>query len=63
MAAGAWLTAPLAIPLLGGMIALGAGLLLFYAVGLPSVGRSSDLFALGRARWIFSPAGRPAPRS
>lgn len=33
VAAGAWVTAPLAIPLLGGMIALGFLLLLFYAVG------------------------------
>jgi competence protein ComEC len=33
VSAGAWLTAPLAIPLLGGMIALGAVLLLFFAAG------------------------------
>ena len=33
VSAGAWLTAPLAIPLLGLMIALGAALLLFFAVG------------------------------
>ena len=33
VAAGAWLTAPLSIPLLGGMIALGTLLLAFYAAG------------------------------
>ena len=33
VAAGAWLTAPLAIPLLGGMIALGTVILAFYAAG------------------------------
>ena len=33
VAAGAWLTAPLSIPLLGGMIALGTLVLAFYAVG------------------------------
>ena len=52
VAAGAWLTAPLAIPLLGGMIALGAGLLFFYAAGSapqPLV----DLFALGARAMEF----------
>lgn len=46
VAAGAWLTAPLAIPLAGGMIALGAILLTAFAAGLhpsPLV----FLFALG----------------
>ena len=46
VSAGAWLTAPLAIPMLGGMIALGAALLIFFAVGVtpwPLV----HLFALG----------------
>ena len=33
VAAGAWLTAPLSIPLLGGMIALGTVILAFYAAG------------------------------
>jgi competence protein ComEC len=46
VSAGAWLTAPLAIPMLGGLIALGAALLLFFAAGVtpwPLV----HLFALG----------------
>ncbi len=34
LAAGAWLTAPLSIPLAGGMIALGAALLGFFSLGL-----------------------------
>ncbi len=34
VAAGAWLTAPLSIPLAGGLIALGAVLLFFFALGL-----------------------------
>ena len=34
VSAGGWLTAPLAIPMLGGMIALGSILLLFFAIGL-----------------------------
>jgi competence protein ComEC len=67
VAAGAWLTAPLAIPLLGGMIALGAGLLLFYAAGWappPLVGlfalgaRAMDLLADGAACASFL---RPTP--
>ncbi len=52
VAAGAWLTAPLAIPLLGGMIALGAGLLFFYAVGSPPR-PLVDLFALGSRTMEF----------
>jgi competence protein ComEC len=36
VAAGAWLTAPVAIPLSSALIALGAALLFFYAVGLPA---------------------------
>ena len=46
VSAGAWLTAPLALPLLGGLIALGAALLLFFAAGFlpwPLI----RLFALG----------------
>jgi competence protein ComEC len=46
VSAGAWLTAPLAIPMLGGLIALGAALLGFFAAGVtpwPLV----HLFALG----------------
>jgi competence protein ComEC len=46
VAAGAWLTAPLAIPLSAGLIALGGGLLAFYAAGLPA-GILERLFALG----------------
>ena len=34
LAAGAWLSAPLSIPLAGGMIALGAALLVLFAAGL-----------------------------
>lgn len=46
VAAGAWLTAPLSVPLSGGLIALGAALLLLYAAGLPP-GPLPGLFALG----------------
>jgi len=46
VSAGAWLTAPLAIPMLGGMIALGSVLLLFFAVGLTPSPLVS-LFAFG----------------
>ena len=52
VSAGAWLTAPLAIPLLGAMIALGAVLLLFFAAGwvpAPLVA----LFALGARTMEF----------
>ena len=35
VAAGAWLTAPLSIPLSGALIALGASLLALYAAGMP----------------------------
>ena len=46
VAAGAWLTAPLSIPLSGALIGLGATLLALYAVGL-SAGPLAALFALG----------------
>ncbi len=46
VAAGAWLTAPLAIPLSAGLIALGGALLVFYAMGIPA-GVLESLFALG----------------
>ncbi len=36
VAAGAWLTAPLTVPLSGALIAAGGVLLLFYAAGLPA---------------------------
>jgi competence protein ComEC len=46
VAGGAWLTAPLAIPLSGGLIALGTVLLVLFALGLPA-GAPAALFALG----------------
>ncbi len=46
VAAGAWLTAPLSIPLSGALIGLGGVLLAFYAVGLPA-GPLAALFGLG----------------
>jgi competence protein ComEC len=46
VSAGAWLTAPLAIPLSAALIGLGALLLLLFALGLPAA-LPSDLFALG----------------
>ncbi len=46
VAGGAWLTAPLAIPLSAGLIALGGALLFCYAVGLPA-GLLESVFALG----------------
>jgi competence protein ComEC len=52
VSAGAWLTAPLAIPMLGGMIVLGSVLLAFFAVGLtpwPLV----SLFAFGSRSMEF----------
>ena len=52
VAAGAWLTAPLTIPLLGGMIALGAGLLFFYAAGWAPQPLIA-LFALGARAMEF----------
>lgn len=67
VAAGAWLTAPLAIPLAGGMIALGALVLAFVAVGWQPAPLFA-LFALGsRAmEWTAERAGgmaflRPTP--
>ena len=46
VAAGAWLTAPLSIPLSGALIGLGGALLVFYAVGVPP-GPLAALFGLG----------------
>ena len=46
VSAGAWLTAPLAIPLSAALIALGAFLLFLFAAGLPS-GAAAFLFGLG----------------
>jgi competence protein ComEC len=46
VAAGAWLTAPLSIPLSGALIGGGAVLLLFYACGIPP-GPLPAAFALG----------------
>ena len=46
VAAGAWLTAPLSIPLSGALIGLGATLLAFYALGIPP-GPLAALFGLG----------------
>lgn len=67
IAAGAWITAPLAIPLSGGLIALGAVLLAFLAAGLNPVWLFW-LFALGSRtlEWIAERAAgmaylRPTP--
>jgi competence protein ComEC len=46
VATGAWLTAPLAIPLSAGLIALGTVLLILFAAGLPAAAPSA-LFGLG----------------
>jgi competence protein ComEC len=46
VAAGAWLTAPLAIPLSAALIAIGAALLFLFAAGLPA-GALAALFGLG----------------
>jgi len=46
VAAGAWLTAPLAVPLSAGLIALGALVLFLFAAGLPA-GLPVWLFGLG----------------
>jgi competence protein ComEC len=46
VAAGAWLTTPLAIPLSAGLIGLGGLLLAFYATGLPA-GLLESLFGVG----------------
>lgn len=66
-AAGAWLTAPLSVPLSGGLIGLGAALLLLYAAGLPT-GPLPALFALGSRtlEWMAERAAgiaflRPTP--
>lgn len=67
VSAGAWLTAPVAIPLLGGMIVLGSGLLLLYAAGSPPEPLVA-LFALGSRAMEFLAEGtagaaflRPTP--
>ncbi len=46
VATGAWVTAPLAIPLSAGLIALGTVLLVLFAVGLPAAAPAA-LFGLG----------------
>ena len=46
VAAGAWVTAPLSIPLSGALIGLGAALLALYAAGIPA-GPLAGLFGLG----------------
>jgi competence protein ComEC len=46
VATGAWVTAPLAIPLSAGLIALGSLLLFMFAAGLPA-GAPAALFGLG----------------
>ena len=63
VAAGAWLTAPLAIPLPGGMIALGAVIARSSSPSVALRGRSSTSSPWVRARWSGSPSGRPASRS
>jgi competence protein ComEC len=67
VAAGAWLTSPLAIPLSAALIALGGGLLVFYAAGLPG-GLLAALFAMGTRtlEWLADRAAgaaflRPTP--
>ncbi|MGE5277791.1 MAG: ComEC/Rec2 family competence protein [Acidobacteriota bacterium] len=67
LAAGAWFTAPLSIPLSGGLIALGAVLLAFFALGL-FPGPLVLLFAGGTRLlgWLAERAGgvaflRPTP--
>ncbi len=61
VSAGAWLTAPLAIPLAAGLIAVGAGLLLFYAVGI-SPTPLVVLFALGARGMEFLAGARVGDR-
>ena len=46
VAAGAWLTAPISIPLAGGLVGLGGVLLLFYAAGIPAAPLAA-LFGFG----------------
>ena len=67
VAAGAWLTAPLAIPLAGGLIALGALVLAFVAIGVQPA-PLYELFGLGSRimEWAAERAGgmaflRPTP--
>ena len=58
VAVGAWLTAPLAIPLSAALIALGGALLVVFAIGLPA-GLLSTLFGLG-SRLLETIADRAA---
>ncbi|HEY3204176.1 MAG TPA: DNA internalization-related competence protein ComEC/Rec2 [Thermoanaerobaculia bacterium] len=58
VAAGAWVTAPLSIPLSGALIGLGGVLLVCDAVGLPACPLTA-LFAIG-ARWLERLAERAA---
>jgi competence protein ComEC len=67
VAAGAWLTAPLSIPLSGVLIVLGGALLLAYACGVPA-GPLAALFGLGSRllEWLAERAAgaaflRPTP--
>ncbi len=67
VAAGAWLTAPLAVPLSAALIAVGGALLVGYACGIPS-GALAALFALGSRllEWLADRAAgvaylRPTP--
>lgn len=67
VAAGAWLTAPLAIPLAGGMIALGGLVLVFLAAGVTPT-PLLELFGLGSRllEWVAERASgmaflRPTP--
>ena len=61
MAAGAWLTAPLAIPLAGGMIALGGVVLAFLAAGVTPL-PLLELYGLGSCllEWIAERAVSPS---
>ncbi|MFN2634355.1 MAG: DNA internalization-related competence protein ComEC/Rec2 [Thermoanaerobaculia bacterium] len=58
VSAGAWITAPLAIPIAGGLIAVGAAILLCLAVGVPA-GVLISVFAAG-SRTLEAVAERTA---
>ena len=58
VAGGAWLTAPLAIPLSAALIALGGAILLLFAIGVPA-GPLCSLFGLG-SRLLEAVADRAA---